>query len=59
MIVQKVKGLLHRLLKLPGVELKLSYTCAKVSVSVRATIKQMESIESVKASVGISSLTSL
>uniref|UniRef100_A0A673MIG0 Tubulin-specific chaperone E n=1 Tax=Sinocyclocheilus rhinocerous TaxID=307959 RepID=A0A673MIG0_9TELE len=31
MIVQKVKGLLHRLLKLPGVELKLSYTCSKMS----------------------------
>ncbi|XP_067243718.1 tubulin-specific chaperone E [Chanodichthys erythropterus] len=31
MIVQKVKGLLHRLLKLPGVELKLSYTCAKMA----------------------------
>ncbi|XP_067287764.1 tubulin-specific chaperone E [Pseudorasbora parva] len=31
MIVQKVKGLLHRLLKLPGVELKLSYTCSKLA----------------------------
>ncbi|NP_001035078.2 tubulin-specific chaperone E isoform X1 [Danio rerio] len=31
MIVQKVKGLLHRLLKLPGVELKLTYTCAKMA----------------------------
>ncbi|XP_052425743.1 tubulin-specific chaperone E isoform X1 [Carassius gibelio] len=31
MIVQKVKGLLHRLLKLPGMELKLSYTCSKMS----------------------------
>uniref|UniRef100_A0A8C2IR43 Tubulin-specific chaperone E n=1 Tax=Cyprinus carpio TaxID=7962 RepID=A0A8C2IR43_CYPCA len=31
MIVQKVKGLLHRLLKLPGMELKLSYTCSKMA----------------------------
>uniref|UniRef100_A0A671M0P4 Tubulin-specific chaperone E n=1 Tax=Sinocyclocheilus anshuiensis TaxID=1608454 RepID=A0A671M0P4_9TELE len=31
MIVQKVKGLLHRLLKLPGMELKLSYTCSKIA----------------------------
>ncbi|XP_051967111.1 tubulin-specific chaperone E [Xyrauchen texanus] len=31
MIVQKVKGLLHRLLKLPGAELKLAYTCAKMA----------------------------
>ncbi|KAF4107786.1 tubulin-specific chaperone E [Onychostoma macrolepis] len=31
MIVQKVKGLLHRLLKLPGVELKLSYTCSQMA----------------------------
>lgn len=34
MIVQKVKGLLHRLLKLPGVELQLSYTCSKVHHSL-------------------------
>ncbi|KAG1929694.1 tubulin-specific chaperone E [Pimephales promelas] len=31
MIVQKVKGLLHRQLKLPAVRLKLSYTCAKLA----------------------------
>ncbi|GAA6100748.1 tubulin-specific chaperone E [Tachysurus ichikawai] len=31
MIVQKVKGLLHRLLKLPGAELHLSYTSSKMA----------------------------
>ncbi|TRY83886.1 hypothetical protein DNTS_030110 [Danionella cerebrum] len=31
MVVQKVKGLLHRLLRLPGVELQLSYSCAKAA----------------------------
>uniref|UniRef100_A0A8C7J371 Tubulin-specific chaperone E n=1 Tax=Oncorhynchus kisutch TaxID=8019 RepID=A0A8C7J371_ONCKI len=30
MIVQKVKGLLYRLLKIPGAELKLSYTSSKM-----------------------------
>ncbi|KAL1006143.1 hypothetical protein UPYG_G00068350 [Umbra pygmaea] len=30
MIVQKVKGLLYRLLKIPGVELKLTYTSSKM-----------------------------
>lgn len=31
MIIQKVKGLLHRLLKLPGVEFRLTYTCSKMA----------------------------
>ncbi|XP_041959192.1 tubulin-specific chaperone E [Alosa alosa] len=30
MVVQKVKGLLHRLLKLPGADLRLSYTCSRI-----------------------------
>lgn len=33
MTIQKVKGLLYRLLKIPGSELKLSYESAKVSSS--------------------------
>lgn len=31
MTIQKVKGLLYRLLKIPGSELKLSYESSKVS----------------------------
>lgn len=31
MVVQKVKGLLHRLLKVPAADLKLTYTSPKVS----------------------------
>jgi len=30
MVVQKVKGLLYRLLKVPAADLKLSYTSTKV-----------------------------
>lgn len=33
MTIQKVKGLLYRLLRIPGSELKLSYESSKVSLS--------------------------
>uniref|UniRef100_G3WPP0 Tubulin-specific chaperone E n=1 Tax=Sarcophilus harrisii TaxID=9305 RepID=G3WPP0_SARHA len=39
MTIQKVKGLLSRLLKVPGSELRLSYESPKVSSSIRPIIK--------------------
>lgn len=36
MVVQKVKGLLYRLLKVPAADLRLTYTSAKVAQSVKA-----------------------
>lgn len=36
MVVQKVKGLLYRLLKVPAADLRLTYTSPKVAHSVKA-----------------------
>lgn len=36
MVVQKVKGLLYRLLKVPAADLRLTYTSPKVAGSVKA-----------------------
>ncbi|XP_042560579.1 tubulin-specific chaperone E-like isoform X1 [Clupea harengus] len=45
MVVQKVKGLLHRLLKLPGAELRLSYTCSRmegIEIEIDNDLKTMQ-----------------
>lgn len=38
MVVQKVKGLLYRLLKVPAADLRLTYTSPKVAGSVKAGV---------------------